>query len=111
MGDGILKEFGVDMYSLLHLKWIINKDLPYSTWNSAQCYVQPGWKGSLGGEWIHEYVWLGHLAVHLKLPQHCLLGTSLVVQVSLIAQLVRNLPSTQETPVRFLVQEDPLEKG
>ena len=29
---------------------------------------------------------------------------------SLIAQLVKNLPATQETPVRFLGQEDPLEK-
>ena len=30
---------------------------------------------------------------------------------SLIAQLVKNLPEVQETPVRFLGQEDPLEKG
>ena len=30
---------------------------------------------------------------------------------SLIAQLVKNLPAMQETPVRFLSQEDPLEKG
>ena len=30
---------------------------------------------------------------------------------SLIAQLVKNLPVTQETPVRFLDQEDLLEKG
>ena len=30
---------------------------------------------------------------------------------SLIAQLVKNLPTTQETPVQFLGQEDPLEKG
>ena len=29
----------------------------------------------------------------------------------LIAQLVKNLPVMQETPVRFLGQEDPLEKG
>jgi len=28
MGDGILGEFGMDMYTLLYLKWIINKDLP-----------------------------------------------------------------------------------
>ena len=27
----------------------------------------------------------------------------------LIAQLVKNLPAMQETPVRFLVWEDPLE--
>ena len=30
---------------------------------------------------------------------------------SLVAQLVKNLPAMQETPVRFLGQEDPLEKG
>ena len=30
---------------------------------------------------------------------------------SLIAQLVKSLPAVQETPVRFLGQEDRLEKG
>ena len=33
------------------------------------------------------------------------------VWASLIAQLVKNPPAMQETPVRFLGQEDPLEKG
>ena len=31
--------------------------------------------------------------------------------VSLIAQLVMNLPAMQETLVQFLGQEDPLQKG
>jgi len=30
---------------------------------------------------------------------------------SLIAQFVKNLPAMQKTPVQFLGQEDPLEKG
>ena len=30
---------------------------------------------------------------------------------SLVAQLVKSLPAVQETLVRFLGQEDPLEKG
>ena len=30
---------------------------------------------------------------------------------SLVAQTVKNLPAMQETPVRYLSQEDPLEKG
>ena len=30
--------------------------------------------------------------------------------VSMVAQLVKNLPAMQETPVQFLNQEDPLEK-
>ena len=34
-----------------------------------------------------------------------------ILATSLIAQLVKNLPAMQETPVRFLGQEDPLEKG
>ena len=32
-------------------------------------------------------------------------------QASLVAQLVKNSPAMQETPVQFLVQEDALEKG
>ena len=38
-GEGIVREFGIDMYTLLYLKWITNKDLLYSTGNSAQYYV------------------------------------------------------------------------
>ena len=30
------------------INWITSKNLLYSTWNSAQCYVQPEWEGSLG---------------------------------------------------------------
>ena len=37
--QGIFREFGMDMYTLLYLKRITNKDLQYSTGNSAQCYV------------------------------------------------------------------------
>ena len=33
-------------YTLSHLKWITNKDLLYSTGNSAQW--QPGWRGVWG---------------------------------------------------------------
>ena len=28
-GEGIVREFGMNMYILLYLKWIINKDLLY----------------------------------------------------------------------------------
>ena len=34
-----------------------------------------------------------------------------VMMVSLIAQLVKNLPAMQETSLLFLRWEDPLEKG
>ena len=64
-------EFDINMYTLLYLKWIINKDLLYSTANSAQCYVAAWMEGEFGGEWMHVYVWLSGSAVHLKLTQHC----------------------------------------
>ena len=32
---------------------------------------QPGWEGSLGGEWIHVYECPSPFAVHLKLSLHC----------------------------------------
>ena len=34
-----------------------------------------------------------------------------ITGASLIAQLVKNLPAMQDTPIRFLGREDPLEKG
>ena len=34
-----------------------------------------------------------------------------IFRASLLAQLVKNLPAMQETLVRFLDREDPLEKG
>ena len=37
--EGIDREFGIDMYTLLYLKWIINKYLLYRIGNSAQYYV------------------------------------------------------------------------
>ena len=73
LGEGIVTDFGMDMYTLLYLKWITNKDPLYSTWNSAQCYVAAWMGGELGGEWIHVYVWMSPFGIHLKLSQHCLL--------------------------------------
>ena len=55
-GEGIVRDFGKVMYTLLYLKWITNKCLSYSTWDSAQCYV-PVWMGMrFEGEWIHVYI-------------------------------------------------------
>ena len=38
VGEGIDSEFRIDMYTLLYLKCITNKDLMYSTGNSAQYF-------------------------------------------------------------------------
>ena len=71
VGEGIVREFGMDMYTLLYSKWITNKDLLYSIGNSVQCYMATWIGGEFGGEWILVYVWLSPMAVHLKLSQHC----------------------------------------
>lgn len=47
-----------------------NQDLLYSTeFYSMLCYGQHGEKESK--EWLYVYVWYIHLAVSLKLTQHC----------------------------------------
>ena len=61
------------MHTLLYLKWTTNKDLLYSTEDSAQCYVVAWVGGVFGAEWLHVYGWLSPFTVHLKLLQHCLL--------------------------------------
>ena len=62
----IVREFGMDVYTLLYLKWITNKD---PRGNLLSVMWQPRW-GEFGGDWTHAYVWLGCSAVHLKLSQH-----------------------------------------
>ena len=56
--------FEIDKYIPLYLKWMTNKDLLYSTGNSAQRYVAAWMEGEFGGEWLHVYVWLSPFAVH-----------------------------------------------
>ena len=70
-GKGIVRKFGLDMHTLLYLKWISNRDLLFSTGNFAQCHVAGWLAGEFGGEWIHVYAWQSSFAVHLKLSEHC----------------------------------------
>ena len=46
----------MDRYTLLYLKWITNKDLPYSIGSSAQCYVA-AWMGEEMGENGYMYMY------------------------------------------------------
>ena len=56
-GKGMVREFGMDMYTLLYSKWITNKNRLYSTWNSAQVVWQPGRERSLGENgYMYMYV-------------------------------------------------------
>ena len=47
-GEEIIREFGMDMDTLLYLTWRTSKDLLSSTGNSAQCHVAAWMEGSLG---------------------------------------------------------------
>ena len=49
-GEGIVREFGMDRCTQLYLKWITNKDLLYTTSNSAQYHVAVWIKVQFGGE-------------------------------------------------------------
>ena len=76
-GQGIVREFGVDMYTLLFLKWITNKDLLYSTGNSVQCYVAAWMGGEFEGKCIHLYVWLSpfvEIITSLLISYACMLS-------------------------------------
>ena len=68
-GKGTVREHCLK--TLLYLKWLTNKDLLRSTWNSAQCYVPEWIEEGFEGEWIDVYIWLTPFAVHMKLPEHC----------------------------------------
>ena len=56
MEEGIVRNFGKVLYTLLYLKWITSKDLLYSTWNSARYYV-PAWMGEDLGENGYMYMY------------------------------------------------------
>ena len=71
MAERVVREFGMVMYTLLYLKWTTNKELLWSTGNSAQCYVA-AWMGrEMGENWAHVYVELSPFTAHLKPSQHC----------------------------------------
>jgi len=67
----IVREFEIDMYTLLYLKWITNKVLLVQHMELCSMLLVAWMTGEFGGEWICVYVWLSPFAVHLKLSLHC----------------------------------------
>ena len=60
----------MDMYTLLHVKWMTNKDLLHSTRDSAQCYVA-AWMGGVWGK-IDTRVWMvASLRCSPETAPHC----------------------------------------
>ena len=47
-GEGIVREFWMDMNTLLYLKWITNMDLCTAHGTLLNVMWQPEWEGSLG---------------------------------------------------------------
>ena len=47
-GEGVVREFEIDMYILLGLNWITNNDLLYGIRNSVPFYVVAWTKGAFG---------------------------------------------------------------
>ena len=77
---GIIREFGRVISTLLYLKWITNRDLLYSTWNSVQCLVQ-AWIGGESG---------GRMDTHICIvePLHCSLeAITLLIGYTLIQNI------------------------
>ena len=56
-GEGIVREFGMDMDTLLCLTWRTSKDLLDSTGNSAQCHVAAWMGGEFGGMCGYVYMY------------------------------------------------------
>jgi len=57
VGEGVVREFGMDMDTLLYLTWRTNKDLLSSTRDSAQYSVITSWLpgGRLGDGIVMEF--------------------------------------------------------
>ena len=71
MGEGTVRESGMDVDTRLCLTWRTSKDLLDSSGNSAQCHGAAWMGGEFGGEWIYVHVWLRPFAVCVKLSQDC----------------------------------------
>ena len=96
-GGGMEWASAISRCKLACIEWINNKVLLCSTGNYIQIpVINHNWK-----EYEKEYVCVW---VWLPIPTH------IHVWASLVAQMVKRLPTTQETRVRSLGQEDPLEK-
>ena len=80
--EGTIREFGMETYTLLYLKWITDKGLLRGTGNSAQSY-RPAW---VGGEFGEESVQFSRSVVsdslrpcglqHARLPSRVFSNTT-----------------------------------
>ena len=63
--EGIVREFGIVMYTLLYLKWTTSKVLLHSTENSVNAVWQSEWEGTWGENgYMYMYGWVPLLAMY-----------------------------------------------
>ena len=79
MGEGLVRQFGMDMHTLLYLKWINNRTYCKVHEALLNCHVA-AWTGGCLEKWVHVCVRWSHFAVHLKLSQCCLLISCTSIQ-------------------------------
>ena len=59
MEEGIVREFGMDMYTFLYLKWIITRTYCIAQGTLLNVTWQPGWEGSFGENgYMYMYGWI-----------------------------------------------------
>ena len=110
----VVRQFGMDMYTVLYSKWITQKGLLYSTWNNGtllNVMGQSGWEGSLRENgYMSMYGWVSWL---FTWNYHNIVNWIYfsITWAPLVAQTVKNSPAMRETWVQFLGWEDPLEEG
>ena len=56
--EGIIRGFGMDMYTLLYLKWITNKDLCIADGTLLNAVWQSGWEGFWENGYMCMCVWV-----------------------------------------------------
>ena len=64
--EGRDRKFGMDMYTLLYLKWTCSR-----VQGTLLCCAAGWMGGEFRGEWIQVHAWLSPFAVHLNLSQPC----------------------------------------
>ena len=111
-GEGRVREFGTDMYTLLYLEWVTNRDLLCSTRNSSQSYVAPRTRGEFGENgcvcvyvcvciYIYIYIYIyGSMALLCTWNYHKLLiGCVCVISHSVMSDSVTPWTVAHQTPL------------
>ena len=100
----LIFEEALNVYILPQIARVICQELSPYRQPPSNCIDITGWNSGFYRTWV--------IQPGMKWSSSFLLSTSDEgLSLTVVAHLVKNLPAMQETPVWFLSQEDPLEKG